>query len=563
MKLSQTDKAKAQIRNLINEALGRLVADGKAPNEPLPAFTVEATNDSSHGDFAANTALVSAKAFHKAPREIAQMIVDEISLDETYFSKVETAGPGFINFFLGDFWFGESVKEVINAGDNYGKTDFGKGQSVLVEFVSANPTGPMHIGNARGGAIGDTLAEVLNWAGFDAKREFYVNDAGNQIEKFATSLEVRYLQIYKDGIEMPEDAYHGADITAHAENFAKEYGDKFVEASSEERRAALVAFALPKNIEGLRVDLERYRIIYDNWFKESTVHNNGAVTNIINKFKDSGYTYEQDGALWFRATDFGCEQDYVLVRSNGIPTYVVPDIAYHYDKLVTRNFDIAIDILGADHHGYVPRMKAALKALGVDETRLVVIIMQMVRLVKDGETYKLSKRSGKAITLNDLLEEVPIDAARFFFNLRDPNTHLDFDIDLAIEESSSNPVYYCQYAYARICSIIANMENEGVILHALSADELTILTEPEELALIRFISKFPDEINLSAREYDPSKLTRYCLELAQLFHKFYTVCRVKGAEENIMQARLNLCVAAKITFKNLLTILKIETPEKM
>lgn len=563
MKQSQVDKAKAQIRNLINEALGRLVASGKAPSEPLPAFTVEATNDTSHGDFAANTALVCAKAFHKAPREIAAMLVNEINIEETYFTKVESAGPGFINFFLGGYWFGETVNTVISEGDDYGKTDFGKGKSVLVEFVSANPTGPMHIGNARGGAIGDTLAEVLSWAGFDAKREFYVNDAGNQIEKFATSLEVRYLQIYKDGIEMPEDAYHGADITAHAQNFAKEYGDKFVEVSSEERRANLVAFALPKNIEGLRVDLERYRIIYDNWFKESTVHNNGDVKKIIDKFKESGYTYETDGALWFRATDFGCEQDYVLVRSNGIPTYVVPDIAYHYNKLVTRNFDIAIDILGADHHGYVPRMKAALKALGVDENKLVAIIMQMVRLVKDGETYKLSKRSGKAITLNDLLEEVPIDAARFFFNLRDPNTHLDFDIDLAIEESSSNPVYYCQYAYARICSIISNMQDEGVSVADLSASKLEILTEPEEQALIRFIARFPDEINASAREYDPSKLTRYCLDLAGLFHKFYTVCRVKGTEENIMQARLNLCLASKITLKNLLTILKIDTPEKM
>ena len=560
---SQVDKAKAQVRELINNALGRLVSEGKVPAEPVPAFSIDATNDSTHGDFAANTALVCAKAFRKAPRDIANMLVEAIDLEETYFSKVEAAGPGFINFFLGDYWYGEAVTSVIDANDNYGKTDFGKGKSILVEFVSANPTGPMHIGNARGGAIGDTLAEVLSWAGYHAEREFYVNDAGNQIEKFATSLEVRYLQIYKEGIEMPEDAYHGADITAHAENFSKEFGDKFVDVSSEERRKALVEFALPKNIEGLRVDLEKYRIIYDTWFKESTVHNSGEVANVINKFKESGYTYEQEGALWFKATEFGAEQDFVLVRSNGIPTYVVPDIAYHYNKLVTRNFDVAIDILGADHHGYVPRMKAALKALGVDESRLTVLIMQMVRLVKDGETYKLSKRSGKAITLNDLLEEVPIDAARFFFNLRDANTHLDFDIDLAIEESSSNPVYYCQYAYARICSIIANMEDEGVKVKKLSPEDLAILSTPEEKALIRFIAKFPDEINMSAKEYDPSRLTRYCLDLAALFHKFYTVCRVKGTEADIMQARLNLCLSAKITLKNLLTILKIDTPEKM
>lgn len=563
MKQSQIEIAKQQIKMIITDALGRLVASGTVPSEPLPAFTVESTNDSAHGDFATNVSLVCAKTFHKSPRDIANLLVAEIDLTESYFEKVEAAGPGFINFFLNDFWFASTVKSVIKQGDDYGKTDYGKNKSVLIEFVSANPTGPMHIGNARGGAIGDTLASVLSYAGYDAKREFYVNDAGNQIEKFATSLEVRYLQLYKSGIEMPEDAYHGADITAHAENFAKEFGDGFVDSTPEERRNALVEFALPKNIEGLRVDLERYRIIYDNWFLESSVHKSGDVGRVIEKFKESGYTYSQDGALWFKATEFGCDQDFVLVRSNGIPTYVVPDIAYHYNKLVTRNFDTAIDILGADHHGYVPRMKAALKALGIDENRLKVIIMQMVRLVKDGDTYKLSKRSGKAITLNDLLDEVPIDAARFFFNLRDPNTHLDFDIDLAISESSSNPVYYCQYAYARICSIINNMKDEGVEIKDLSENELTVLSTPEEQALIRFIAKFPDEINMSAKELDPSKMTRYCLELAGLFHKFYTVCRVKGMQENILQARLNLLLATKITLKNLLTLLKINTPEKM
>lgn len=565
MKQSLIDSAKDQVKEIILNALGSLVAKGKAPEEPLPAFSVERTNDSSHGDFAANVAMVSAKIFKLPPRSIAELIAGEIVLDGTYFDKVEIAGPGFMNFFLGELWFGEAVENVIESGGDYGKTDMGAGKSVLVEFVSANPTGPMHIGNARGGAIGDCLAEVLSWAGYDVKREFYINDAGNQINKFGVSLEVRYLQIYKgDEIEMPEDAYHGEDIKAHAESFAKEYGDKFVEASSEERRKALVDFALPKNIAKLESDLLRYRIKYDNWFKESSLHENGAVKDIIERLKASGYTYEKDGALWFRTTALSDDQeDRVLVRANGVPTYFVPDIAYHFNKLVTRNFDTAIDILGADHHGYIPRMKAALKALGIDESRLDIVIMQMVRLVKNGETYKLSKRSGKAITLNDLLDEVPIDAARFFFNLREANSHLDFDLDLAVEQSSQNPVYYVQYAYARICSILANLEKEGITPRRLSADELGAASSESERALISQLALFPNEVNKAAAEYDPSRLTRYCMDTATLFHKFYAACRVKGESEELMQARLSLCVAAKITLKNLLTMLKIDAPEKM
>ena len=346
-------------------------------------------------------------------------------------------------------------------GENYGRSDYGKGKRVLVEFVSANPTGPMHIGNARGGAIGDCLAAVLDWAGYDVQREFYVNDAGNQIEKFATSLEVRYLQHYDPAVELPEDAYKGVDIVEHAENFIKEYGDRYVNAPAEERRKALVDYALPKNIAGLERDLGAYRIQYDRWFKESSLHEDGSVQRVIDALKEKGVTYEQDGALWFKASAFGNDKDIVLVRANGIPTYIVPDIAYHYNKLVTRGYDKAVDVLGADHHGYVPRMKAALTALGLDANRLDCVIMQMVRLVRDGETIKLSKRSGKAITLNTLLEEVPIDAARFFFNLREPNSHFDFDLELAASTSNENPVYYVQYAHARICSICARRQRKA------------------------------------------------------------------------------------------------------
>ena len=552
-----------ELREKILGALGRAVANGELPAEPLPAFNIEKPANSANGDFSSNIALAGAKAFKKAPRMIAQSIADNIDLEDTLFEKVEIAGPGFLNFYLSQRYYSEIVKDVITRGEDYGASDFGKGKKVLVEFVSANPTGPMHIGNARGGAIGDCLAAVLEKAGYNVSREFYVNDAGNQIEKFATSLEVRYLQLYKDGIEMPEDAYKGADITEHAKSFAAEYGDKYVEAESGERRKALVDFALPKNIAGLERDLLQYRIKYDNWFKESTLHADGSVAKIIEKFKELGVTYEKDGALWFKASEFGNDKDVVLIRANGIPTYIVPDIAYHYNKLVTRGYDKAVDVLGADHHGYVPRMKAALSALGIDENRLDCVIMQMVRLVRDGETIKLSKRSGKAITLTTLLDEIPIDAARFFFNLREPNSHFDFDLDLAAQETSQNPVYYVQYAHARICSILKKAQSSGITLRTPTDEELDLLNLPEETELIRHLSSLTDEVITAAKTYDPARITHFVIELATLFHKFYNAQRVIADDEGLMQARLYLCVAVKDTIKNILTMLKISAPESM
>ncbi|MDE6413186.1 MAG: arginine--tRNA ligase, partial [Eubacterium sp.] len=496
-----------ELRRKIIEALGRAVANEELPAEPIPDFIIERPSNSANGDFSTNVAMAGARAFKKAPRAIAESIVNNLDLEDSLFDKAEIAGPGFINFFLSQQYYTEILKDIANKGEDYGKSDFGKGKKVLVEFVSANPTGPMHIGNARGGAIGDCLASVLDYAGYDVSREFYVNDAGNQIEKFATSLEVRYLQLYKDGIEMPEDAYQGVDITEHAKAFSEEFGNKYVEAESANRRKALVDFALPKNIAGLERDLLQYRIKYDRWFKESSLHNDGSVTEVIDKLKSLGVTYEKDGALWFKASEFGNDKDIVLIRANGLPTYIVPDIAYHYNKLVTRGNDIAVDVLGADHHGYVPRMKAALTALGIDADRLNCVIMQMVRLVRDGETIKLSKRSGKAITLTTLLEEVPIDAARFFFNLREPNSHFDFDLDLAAQETSQNPVYYVQYAHARICSIIKKAENEGVTIRTAADDELNLLNTSEELELIRHLSGLTDEIVTAAKAYDPAKIT--------------------------------------------------------
>lgn len=577
--------AKQQVKETVMNALGRLVAEGKIEAVPLPAFNVERPADVSHGDFSCNAAMASAKALRNNPRAIGQMIADAAVLDGTVFEKIEVAGPGFLNFFISPLWFNETVGEVISSGSDYGKTELGKGKRVLVEFVSANPTGPMHIGNARGGALGDSLSSVLQFAGYEVEREFYVNDAGNQIEKFGKSLSIRYMQIadgnksdviasYSDddvcrkifedeeNFPMPEDVYKGVDIIEHAYNFYKINGDKFVNADEESRKSALVEYALPLNIDGLEKDLAKYRIVYDTWFRESSLHKSGAVKQIVDMLTEKGQTYEKDGAIWFKASDFGDDQDRVLVRANGIPTYFVPDIAYHYNKLVTRGFDKAIDILGADHHGYIARMKAALTALGVDASKLDIVIMQMVMLVRNGETVKLSKRSGKAITLSTLLDEVPIDAARFFFNLRDPNTHLEFDLELAIEESSNNPVFYVQYAHARICSILRRMEEEGTGYSNIPVSELNF-NHPAELALIRHIAALPNCINEAAKDYNPSKITKYLCDLAQLFHKFYDNCKIKGEEQNILQSRLSLCVATKTVFKNLLDLLKVDAPEKM
>lgn len=552
-----------QIKNAIENAVKKAIEGGALVDAKLPDYTIEIPADRSHGDYAANVALQSARVFRAAPAKIAEIICDNIDLSNTFLRSVEIAGPGFINFTLADEYYSEIIRDVLANGENYGKSDFGKGKRILVEYVSANPTGPMHIGNARGGALGDALCSVLDAAGYYVSREFYINDAGNQIEKFKTSLEARYLQLFDDSVEIPEDAYLGDDIVEHAKNFAKENGDKFVNADSEERRQALCDFALPLNIQKLHDDLKKYRIDYDTWFKESSLHESGAVKDVIEKLRQSGYTYEKEGALWFKSTAFGEEKDRVLVRANGIPTYFVPDIAYHYNKLVVRNYDVAIDVLGADHHGYIPRMRGALMALGIEPDRIKPIIMQMVRLIKDGETYKLSKRSGKAITLETLLDEVPIDAARMFFNLREPNSHLEFDIDLAVAEDSKNPVYYVQYAHARICSMLKNLAADGVCQKDLTAEQLNVLKTSEERELIRHISSYTGQIIDSAKDYNPSIITRYSIDLATLFHKFYNACPVKTSADDVKYARLSLCVATKTVLENVLSLLKINAPESM
>lgn len=557
-------QATQQLRQAVEDALRKAMAAGELPQADLPEFILEVPGDSAHGDWACNAAMAGARTFHAAPRKIAQSIVDHLDLAPTYFEKVEIAGPGFLNFTYRPAFYAGVLQDIHRLGQAYGRSDAGQGQRVLVEYVSANPTGPMHIGNARGGVLGDALSAVLEAAGYQVSREFYINDAGNQVNKYAASLEARYLQLYQgeEAVPFPEDGYQGPDVIANAKSFAELYGDKYVSAPSEERKAALIGYALPKNIQGLHDDLLRYRVEYDNWFHESTLHENGAVGRVVELLKEKGATYEKDGAVWFHGEEYGSE-DFVLVRSNGVPTYVVPDIAYHYDKLVTRHFDLAIDVLGADHHGYVPRLKAALTALGVDASRLEVVLMQMVRLVRDGEIVKASKRSGKAITLVTLLEEVPVDAARFLFNSYEPNTRIDFDLDLAVQEDSQNPVYYVQYAHARICSILKNLKADGIEPRECTVEELSLLTAPEELELIRYLSAFTGEVAAAAKLKDPAKITRYVMNLSTLFHKFYNTCRVKGSDEALQAARLYLCTATRTVLENGLALFKVTAPESM
>ena len=557
-------QAEQQLRDALLEAAGKAVAAGELPAEPMPAYAIEIPGDRAHGDLAANAAMVSARAFRQSPRKIAEILLQHLDLTGTYLDRAEVAGPGFLNFFLSPAYYAAVIADILTQGDEYGRSDYGQGKRVMVEFVSANPTGPMHMGNARGGALGDCLASVLDAAGYKVWREFYVNDAGNQIEKFGISLEARYLQLHlgEEAVEFPEDAYHGDDIKEHAAAFSALHGDRYVHADPEERRRTLVEYALPLNIEKMHRDMEKYRIVYDEWFHESTLHQSGQVKETIQLLTDRGLTYEKEGALWYKASEYGGEKDEVLIRANGHPTYFAADIAYHRNKF-GRGFDTCIDVWGADHHGHVARMKGSMDAVGLKGDNLQVVLIQLVRLMRDGDVVRMSKRSGKAIQLADLLDEVPVDAARFFFNLREAGTRMDFDLDLAIEQSASNPVYYVQYAHARICSIFKALAADGILPRSCTDDELQLLTEPEEKELIRHLAAYTGEIIAAAKAYDPARITRYCMELATLFHKFYNACRVKGAEESLQQARMALCGATRTTLRNALALLKIDAPETM
>ncbi len=573
--------AKQQLVDAVNVAVTELIDAGMLPTGEQKEFKTEVPADRNNGDFSVNVAMVNSKVWGMPPRKSAELIAEKLNLQNTYFEKCEVAGPGFMNFYLSDRYYADILVDIAEQGSNYGRTDFGKGEKALVEFVSANPTGPMHMGNARGGALGDCLAAVLDYAGYDVAREFYINDAGNQIEKFGLSLDIRYQQHFKGekAVELPEDSYHGEDIRDLAEEFITIHGDKYLNESEEVRRAALVEYALPKNIAAMKAAMEKYRIVYDRWFLESDLHNGGEVRETIDEMTKLGLTYEKDGALWYKnaevqtgilkkagKSDEDIEKlelkDDVLIRANGNPTYFAADIAYHRNKIM-RGFTKNINVWGADHHGHVARMKGALEALGLGGEKLDVVLMQLVRLTQGGEVVRMSKRTGKAITLTDLLDEIPIDAARFLFNMREAGSQMEFDLDLAVEQSSQNPVYYCQYAHARICSILKKLSDEGVDVSVASADELVLLTTSEERELIRHLSNLPDEIIAAAKHYDPARITRYCLELATMFHKFYNACRVNVEDEALRRARIHLCICVKTTLANILTMLKLDVPESM
>ena len=575
-------QAVTELRTAIMEAAGRAVADGEFPEVPLSDFIIEVPANKENGDYSSNAAMAWARDLRSAPRKIAQTIVDRLFLEDTFFDRCEIAGPGFMNFYLKESFNACVIQDILEKGAEYGRSDYGKGKKINIEFVSANPTGPMHMGNARGGALGDCLAAVMDFAGYSVSREFYVNDAGNQIDKFGLSLDIRFQQIFKgeDAVELPEDSYHGADIMVRAKEFADIHGDKYIDATETERRKALVDYALPKNIAAMKDNLTKYRIEYDTWFLESTLHNGGELAETLEIMKNKGLTYEKDGALWYKNKEvLGARlaregktpeeierlelKDEVLIRTNGNPTYFAADIAYHRNKLEKRGFEKAIDIWGADHHGHVARMKGALDAIGCNGDDLDVILMQLVRLMRDGKPAKMSKRTGNAITLVDLLEDIPIDAVRFLFNMREPGSQMDFDLDLAVEESSQNPVYYCQYAHARICSIIKKLADEGKTARECTIPELVLLSAPEEKALIKHLASLTDEIISSAKNYDPAKITRYAVDLATLFHKFYNACRVNCEDEALMQARLSLCLCVKNVLCNILTMFRITVPESM
>ena len=584
-----------EARRLLAAAAQAAMDAGELPQAELPAFIVEVPADTKNGDIASNLAMAGARTWRKAPRMIAEALTAHLQLENTVFERAEVAGPGFINLFLArSFWAGVVLAACSNP--EYGRTDHGKGQRYNVEFVSANPTGPMHMGNARGGALGDCLSAVLDWAGYEVTREFYINDAGNQIQKFGKSLAVRYLQHFagEQTYPLPAECYQGGDIKLLAGEFAAQQGDAYVapcqglegDALYESEgfaalKDALVAYALPKNIANLKRDLGKYRIDYDVWFHESTLHDSGAVMAVVDKLLELGACYKaEDGAVMYRSaqyaakygtvnkkkTEDGTEEqakDEVLVRANGIPTYFAADIAYHYNKLATRGFDKAIDVWGADHHGHVARMKGAMDAIGLDGSKLDVVLMQMVNLMRDGQPVRMSKRTGNAITLTDLLEEVPIDSARFLFNMHDAGSGIDFDLDQAVKTDNDNPVYYVQYAHARICSILKKLASEGVPFAGADQVDPSLLTDPTEMDLVRMLAAFPQEIVLAAEKYDPSRLNRFVIDLASAFHRFYGNCRIQGADPAVQQARLALCTGVKQTICNVLTMFKINAPEKM
>ncbi len=575
-------KAKQQVTELVTEAYLAAAEKGELPAGLTLNGSVEIPKDTANGDYAANYAMASAKLMRMPPRKVAETLIENMKLDGSWFESVDVAGPGFMNFRMGSKWYSDVLKNVAEEGDSFCNCNIGEGKKLMVEFVSANPTGPMHMGNARGGVLGDALASVLSRAGYDVWREFYVNDAGNQIEKFASSIEARSIQLLKgeDAIEFPEDGYHGDDIKELAKLFCEKYGDDWLKLDTPERHKMMAEFGLSINLPKMKRDLARYGIEYDQWFLESSLHASGYVADSVQKLTDAGFTYEKDGALWLHTSKILADKllaagkkpedieklelkDDVLRRANGFYTYFAADIAYHRNKFEQRGFDKVINVWGADHHGHVARLKGAMDALGLDgEHRLDIVLMQLVKLMRGGEVVRMSKRTGKAISLSDLLDEIPVDAARYFFNSR-PESPVEFDLDLAVRQDSENPVYYVQYAHARICTMLSALAADGHEVPDINSVDLSLLSTEQERELIKQVALLPEEIRLAARDYDPSRINKYVTELAARFHRFYTACRIKGAEEGVLNARLCLADTVRRVIALSLSVIGVSAPEKM
>ncbi len=575
--------AREQVAQLTQAAYEKAAAQGLLPAGQDIHGTVEVPKDSKNGDFASSFAMAGAKALHMAPRQIAQIILDHLELEGSLFQRAEIAGPGFLNFFYAPKWYGEVLAAVEADPAHYGACDEGKGQKVMVEFVSANPTGPMHMGNARGGVLGDTLANVLSRAGWRTWKEFYVNDAGNQIHKFALSIHARYMQILlgEENCPFPEDGYHGDDIRELAQGFYQAHGDAYKDAPEDKWLEDMSKFGLERNIPKMKEDLRKYGIEYDQWFFESALHDSGYVAQTVDLLTQKGWTYEKEGALWLDTTGLLKEKyiregktreqadkldlkDDVLRRANGFYTYFAADIAYHRNKFEERGFDKVINVWGADHHGHVARLQAALDGLGLDGShRLVIVLMQLVNLLQDGKPVRMSKRTGKAIALHDLLDEISVDAARYYFNNRAATSPLDFDLDLAVRQDSDNPVYYVQYAHARICSLTARMKEAGAGVCPACEVDACALAQPEELALVKTIAQYPEEVRLAARDYDPSRINRYLTTLAGDFHRFYNACRCMVDDPRLQAARLKLADTVRLVLANGLGLLGVGAPNKM
>lgn len=542
----------------IEDAARKAMAEGIIKEGVLPSVVLEVPPQKEFGDFATNFAMQAAKSLRCNPRAAAEAVVDRI--DCPYIERAEIAGPGFINLYLRPDWVYKLLRAILDEGDDYGSIRQEHPEKIQLEYVSANPTGPLHVGHGRGAAVGSSLANLMKAAGYDVTREYYINDAGNQIENLALSVNARYLSLLGVECEFPENGYHGTDITETAQRIAHIYGDKFLKLKEAERLQEFKTLALKEKLAALKEDLQAFNVDFDVWFSERTLHEEGCIKAACDFLCEKGYMYEHEGALWLKSTEYGDDKDRVVIRENGVPTYLAADIAYHRNKF-ERGFDHVINLWGADHHGYIARMKAAVGSLGYRPEQLEVLILQMVSLYRNGEPVKMSKRTGQSVTLNELIEEVGTDAARFFFIMRSIDSQLDFDLTLATEKSSENPVYYVQYAHARICSILRQIEEEKI-----SVDEsapLTSLREEVETTLIKKLGEYPELVAGAARERAPHRIAHYLYDLAGLFHSFYNQCRILGVEPEAQQARLLLVIAVRRTLRHALAILGISAPERM